>query len=133
MQHYGALKNAPIFLPSVAHFHQGMLVNIPLHRSFFAKSITPAAITELLAEYYADEPCIRVMPLNDENSLSAGFLDPESANHTNRVDLFVFGHDEQMVIIARLDNLGKGASGAAVQNLNIMLGLDELQSLSLGD
>ena len=85
----------------------------------------------LLAERYADEPCINVLPLNDDEALDQGFLDPEAANGTNRIDLFIYGHEEQIVLIARLDNLGKGAAGAAVQNLNLMLGVSELEGLRL--
>ena len=69
--------------------------------------------------------------LGDEDALEAGFLDPLAANGTNRIDLFVYGNDDQVLLVARLDNLGKGASGAAVQNLNIMTGAEELSGLAL--
>jgi N-acetyl-gamma-glutamyl-phosphate reductase len=65
------------------------------------------------------------MPFDDSTLLDDGFFNPQEANNTNRNDIFVFGHDDQILLVSRLDNLGKGASGAAVQNMNIMLGLDE--------
>ena len=71
------------------------------------------------------------MPLNDDVELEDGFLDPQAANDTNRVDVFVYGHNDQIILVARLDNLGKGAAGAAVQNLNLMLQVTELEGLSL--
>ena len=85
----------------------------------------------LLSERYANEPCINVLPLNADDALDQGFLDPEGANGTNRIDLLVYGHQKQMVLIARLDNLGKGAAGAALQNLNLMLQVNELEGLRL--
>ena len=131
MQTYPGLEIAPVFMPSVGHFHQGMLVNIPLHRSFCDGDFSPERVTEILRERYQDEPCIEVHAANDTDALDGGFLDPQGNNHTNRLDLFAFGHDEQIVLTARLDNLGKGASAAAVQNLNIMLGTNELEGLAL--
>ncbi len=131
MTTYAGLVNAPVFLPLVGHFHQGMLVSVPVHQAQLTRRVTPADVRSLLAETYASEPCIQVMPLDAEDQLDAGFLDPQGANGTNRVDLFVFGHEAQMVLIARLDNLGKGAAGAAVQNLNLMLQVTELEGLSL--
>ncbi|MDE2396153.1 MAG: N-acetyl-gamma-glutamyl-phosphate reductase, partial [Burkholderiales bacterium] len=74
---------------------------------------------------YAGERFVRVMPLRDPATLEEGFFDVQAANDTNRLDLFVFGKDGQAIVMARLDNLGKGASGAAVQAMNVHLGLDE--------
>ncbi|MBO6555000.1 MAG: N-acetyl-gamma-glutamyl-phosphate reductase [Pseudomonadales bacterium] len=130
MTHYAALNTPPIFLPLVGHFYQGMLVNIPIHKAQLYRSVTPQDIQTILKERYEAEPCINVLPLGAEGELDQGFLDPQAANGTNRIDLFVFGHEEQMVLIARLDNLGKGAAGAAVQNLNLMLQVSELEGLS---
>ena len=95
------------------------------------KPVGPEKIHEALSNHYESEPCIRVMPLGAEDSLDQGFLDPQAANGTNRIDLFVFGHSDQMLLIARLDNLGKGASGAAVQNMNLMLQVSELEGLNV--
>lgn len=131
MKQYAHLEKPPILAPSVGNYYQGMLVNIPLFKQQLAYSTSISNLQQAIAEYYENEPCIRVHPVNDESALEDGYLNPEANNHTNRVDIFVFGHDEQMLVTARLDNLGKGASGAAVQNLNIMLGVDELTGLEL--
>jgi len=130
MKHFAALNHAPVFLPVVGHFHQGMLVSVPVFSEQLSRRLSPGDVHEMLQARYASEPCVNVMPLNTEDALDAGFLDPEHANGTNRIDLFVYGHDEQMVLIARLDNLGKGAAGAAVQNLNLMLQVSELEGLT---
>ena len=131
MQVLASLANEPIFLPVVGHFHQGMLVSFPIHQEQLTRQTSPEAVHALLSERYANEPCINVMPLNADDVLDQGFLDPEGANGTNRIDLLVYGHQKQMVLIARLDNLGKGAAGAVVQNLNLMLQANELEGLRL--
>ncbi len=130
MQHYAGLAHTPLFLPSVGHFRQGMLVSVGLFSEFFTNSMSPTDVYNVLAERYQDEPCVRVFPPSDTSQLDAGFLDPQANNDTNSLDLFVFGHNEQVLVTARLDNLGKGASGAAVQNMNLMLGLPELTGLN---
>ncbi|MDA0978610.1 MAG: N-acetyl-gamma-glutamyl-phosphate reductase [Proteobacteria bacterium] len=131
MQLYAGLSHTPAFLPSVGNFLQGMLVSVPLFREQFTGDFDAARIQQLLAERYRNEPCIKVFPVNADDALEDGFLDPQAANGTNRLDLFVFGHDTQAVVIARLDNLGKGAAGAAIQNLNLMLQVNELEGLTL--
>jgi N-acetyl-gamma-glutamyl-phosphate reductase len=131
MAQYAGLSTSPVFMPTVGHFYNGMLVSVPIHREQLVKGSSIEDIQQLVADQYEAEPCINVMPLNNDSELQDGFLDPESANGTNRVDLFVYGHDDQMMLIARLDNLGKGAAGAAVQNLNLMLQVTELEGLSL--
>ena len=131
MQHFAKLETAPLFLPSVGHFAQGMLVSIGLFDEFFFSSVNPGQVYELLASTYSDEPCINVFGPNDESQLLDGFLDPQANNGTNSLDIFVFGHEEQILLVCRLDNLGKGACGAAIQNLNLMLGKPELEGLIL--
>lgn len=131
MQHYAHLDKPPLFSPSVGHFYQGMLETIPLFKEQFAYSTNITNIHNSLADYYADEPCIRVHEPNDESALEDGYLNPETNNGTNRVDIFLFGKHDQMLLISRLDNLGKGASGAAIQNLNLMLDTDELTGLEV--
>mgnify|MGYP001184235516 FL=1 len=131
MQKQCNLAKPPLFMPSVGHFAQGMLVNIPVDATLLNQAAGAADIQLLLAQQYEDEAFVRVHVLNDEKALEDGFLDPQGNNGTNRIDLFVFGDDEQVLLTARLDNLGKGASGAAVQNLNIMLALDEMAGLTV--
>ena len=122
MTHTG-LTATPIFMPSVSNFYQGLAVTVPLH--LHDLGTTPEAVHACLAKRYAGERFIRVMPLRDPATLEGGFFDVQANNHSNQVDIFVFANATQAVLIARLDNLGKGASGAAVQSMNLHLGLDE--------
>lgn len=124
------LTAAPVFTPVVADFYKGLAVTTFLHTRLLTKKVTPADIRQLLARYYQDEPFIRVFPFDDETNLDNGFFDVQGCNNTNRADMFVFGNHEQMAVITRIDNLGKGASGAAVQCMNIHLGLDEATGLA---
>jgi N-acetyl-gamma-glutamyl-phosphate reductase len=128
MQTHGLLDRPPVFSPSVGNFRRGMLVSVPLQTSQLPGSPTGAQLHAAYVEHYAGEPFVTVRPLNDTAALRDGaFLEPENLNGTNRLEVFVFANDarQQATVIARLDNLGKGASGAAVQNLNLMLGLPE--------
>jgi N-acetyl-gamma-glutamyl-phosphate reductase len=119
------LQNAPVFMPIVGSFYKGLSVTVPLHLSQLRAGTTPEQVQHALQAHYAGERFIRVMPLRDAATLEEGFFDVQACNDTNRVDLFVFGSDSQILVMARLDNLGKGASGAAVQAMNVHLGLDE--------
>ncbi|WP_349741086.1 N-acetyl-gamma-glutamyl-phosphate reductase [Roseateles cavernae] len=119
------LKTAPVFMPIVGKFYKGLAVTVPLHLSQLRAGAKAEDIQQALAAHYEGERFIRVMPLRDAATLEAGFFDVQACNDTNRVDLFVFGSDTQVLVMARLDNLGKGASGAAVQAMNVHLGLDE--------
>ncbi len=120
IQTYGTLTRRPIFVPSVGNFRQGMLVSIPLHLDMLNGAPTLATLHDALAAHYAGSDWVKVCAA-DAN----GKLVPESLNGTNKLELRVFGSDarKQAVLVALLDNLGKGASGAAVQNLGLMLGL----------
>ena len=118
-QTYSRLERAPIFVPSVGHFRQGMLVSIPLHTDLLPGTPTGADLHACLADRYRDTPHVRVMPIDSRN------LEPEALNDTDLLELRVYPRDDrhQAVLVARLDNLGKGASGAAVQNIALMLNL----------
>jgi N-acetyl-gamma-glutamyl-phosphate reductase len=129
MQAFAGLSHPPIFCPIVGDYYQGMLVSVPLHARLLRKKTSLEAIHGVLAERYAGERFVRVMPLGDGDALIGGRLSPTPCNGTNDVQIFVFGDDEYPLLVARLDNLGKGASGAAVQNLNLMLGFDEAAGL----
>jgi N-acetyl-gamma-glutamyl-phosphate reductase len=132
MQQHGLLAARPIFAPAVGRFHRGMLVSVPLHLSKLP-GLTGATLHAAYAEHFAGERFVSVRPLNDTAALRDGaFLEPEDLNGTNRLEVFVFANDAQgqALLVARLDNLGKGASGAAVQNMNLMLGLPEAAGLS---
>lgn len=115
----------PVFTPLVGPFYRGMIVSLPLSRRLLSKKLDAKDIWEYYSEFYKNVRFINVMPFGGEDCLDGGFLGADGCNGTNRLDIFVFGHDDQILVMSRLDNLGKGASGAAVQCMNIMLGLDE--------
>ena len=125
MQAYTGLTVAPIFQPIVGPFYKGLAVTAYLHPQQFSKKASPADVQKILADYYAGEAFIRVAPFDLDASTEGGFFNVEANNDTNRVDLFVFGNEERMLVVGRLDNLGKGASGAAVQAMNVHLGVEE--------
>lgn len=119
------LTVAPLFMPIVGPFYKGLSVSVPLHISQMRNGTTISHLHDALTRRYADERFIRVMPLRDPATVADGFFDVQATNDTNRVDVFVFANDTQAILMARLDNLGKGASGAAVQSMNVHLGLEE--------
>jgi N-acetyl-gamma-glutamyl-phosphate reductase len=121
------LANLPMFTPAVGRFAQGMIVEVPLPLWALPGKPKRADLHAALAEAFDGERFVRVVPLAESDALTG--LEPEGCNGTNRLELYVFGSDEQARLVARLDNLGKGASGAAIQNLNIALGLDEWTGL----
>ena len=125
MQGHGLLTHRPLFTPAVGRYAQGMIVEVPLQLKALPVAPRIKEIHAALAQAYENEPFIEVASLEECASLKT--LDPEGLNGTNRMKLFVFGSEEagQARLVALLDNLGKGASGAAVQNLNLMLGLPE--------
>ena len=121
LQTYSKLTRRPIFVPSVGDYRQGMLVSIPLHLDLLNGKPGPEALHEALAAYYAGSEYVKVLPPTSDAK-----LEPEALNDTNMLELRVYGNAArgQAVLVARLDNLGKGASGAAVQNIGLMLGVD---------
>ena len=128
MKKFSKLANKPVFMPSVGRYAQGMIVEIGLPLWALPGKPTRAQIHSALKAAYAGERFVDVPSIPDCDALKG--VEPEACNGTNRIDLFVFGSDEEARLVARFDNLGKGASGAAVQNLNIALGLDEDAGLS---
>lgn len=125
MRLHAGLSSAPVFNPVVGPFLKGLAVTVPLHVSHLAPGANAEAIRDAYLNHYQGERFVRVMPLDDAANLDNGFFDVQGANDTNRVDIFVFGGAERLALVARLDNLGKGAAGAAVQSMNIHLGVDE--------
>jgi len=123
------LEVAPVFMPMVGNFYKGLSVSVPLHLSQLKPGTTAESLQAALVKHYAGEQFVRVMPLRDPLTLEEGFFDVQACNDSNRVDLFVFGNESQAMLMARLDNLGKGASGAAVQAMNVHLGVDEALGL----
>ena len=128
---WSGLAHPPIFQPAVAAYAQGMLVSVPLALWSLPGKPSAADLHAVLSRQYADPRFVRVAPLGEAEGMKE--LDPQALNGTNMLEIFVFRHHEtgRAVITARLDNLGKGASGAAVQNLNLMLGLPEDAGLSV--
>ena len=131
MQAQTGLAAKPLFTPIVGNFAQGLVVAVPLLPRLLGKKVTPADVQAFYSEYYAGEVFVRVMPADATPVLDNGFLPATACNDTNRVEIFVFGHAEQILLAARFDNLGKGASGAAIQCMNIMLGLEETSGLAI--
>ena len=130
MQHMTGLAHKPLFTPIVGNFAQGMVVAVPLLPRALSKKVAPADVQAFLAEHYAGQTFVKVMPLDAAPLLDNGFLPATTCNDTNRAELFVFGHEDQILLAARFDNLGKGASGAAIQCMNLMLGMDEATGLA---
>ncbi len=120
MQKYSGLTRRPIFVPSVADYAQGMIDSIPLHLDLLKGGVTPADLEALLMKRYAGSEVVRVV-----SAEATGKLEPEALNGTNGLEIRVYGNEKRghAVLVARYDNLGKGASGAAVQNLGLMLGV----------
>ena len=123
-QLYSNLRRRPIFVPSVGNYRQGMLVSVPLHLDTLPGKPDGADLHAALAKRYAGSAYVSVMPL-DNAATKSGRIEPEALNETNRLELYVFASPKypQAILVARLDNLGKGASGAAIQNMRLMLGL----------
>lgn len=118
LQVYAKLTRRPIFIPSVGNFRQGMLVSVPLHLSTLPGTPSPADLEAALKAHYPADGQVKVVPCAPDDR-----LEPEGLNDTDLMELRVYSRDDQALLVARLDNLGKGASGAAVQNAEIMLGL----------
>jgi N-acetyl-gamma-glutamyl-phosphate reductase len=121
IERFARLSRRPVFVPSVGHFRQGMLVSVPLHLDDLPGRPAGADLREALRAFYQGSEYVAVAAGNWE-----GRLEPEALNNTDRLELYVWANEahRHAVLVARLDNLGKGASGAAVQNLRLMLDLD---------
>lgn len=135
MAKYSGLQKGPIFQPAVATFPQGMVVSVPLHFEWLQDGTTGSKIHDVYTKHYENSKFVEVMPLGvdgvQDQLVRGAFLPPDTLKDTNKLQIFVFPNDNdgQVLLCARLDNLGKGASGAAVQNLNIALGLEETTGL----
>ncbi|MGB2410802.1 MAG: N-acetyl-gamma-glutamyl-phosphate reductase [Candidatus Puniceispirillaceae bacterium] len=134
MTRYAGLTTAPIFMPSVGSFYAGMLVHLPLHATQLSKTVAPADLYDVLAAHYATTQFVRMGAARaGEPETAALMLDASALAGSDHLELFVFANADasQFWLTARLDNLGKGASGAAVQNMNIALGFDEATGLTV--
>ena len=126
MMRYGGISAEPQFVPAVGPFRCGMRVQVPIHASLLAPGTTGETVWETLYERYLGEPFVQVAPRPEPGTLDERSFDPEACNDSNRIQLHVAAHPSgHMLLIALLDNLGKGACGAAIQNLNLMLAFPE--------
>ncbi len=128
MQKIAGLDTPPIFNPIVCDFYSGMAVSVPLYAKMLKKRASRSELQHLLDEYYKGQPLISVHGMEGD-----GFLAANEIKNTCYLKIHVIGNDEQMTLVSVFDNLGKGASGAAIQNMNIALGLDECTSLLEGE
>ncbi len=129
MKKVGGLNHYPLFTPIIGDYYQGMSVAVPLYSRLLKKHLTAKELQSFFAEYYKGQQFVSVPETGPDNYPGNGYLSATALNGTNNIELFVTGHDEQMLLVSRLDNLGKGASGAAVQCMNIMLGMEEERGL----
>ena len=130
MQRYSGLAAPPLFSPTVGAFRKGMVTLVPLFAAQLEGGAKAADVADALARAYREAPFVDVAPHGDCGSLDGGFLSPGGCNGTNRMEINLFGNERQLMLTARYDNLGKGAAGAAVQNLNLMLGCSETRGLA---
>ena len=133
MKKYSGLSHAPLFVPSVAHYAQGMLIMLPITRDIATKKLDAADVQQVLAERYEGEKFVTVRPFGDRSWLERDrFLRADRLIDTNSMELAVYANpaEEQILAVASLDNLGKGASGAAVQTINLKTGVDEATGLT---
>ncbi len=128
MQLISGLAYKPMFNPIVDNYYSGMVVSIPIQGRLLNQKFTPEQVREILFDNYKDSNFVKVMPVGSD-CVPEGFLTSNGLSGTNKMEIYVFGDSEQMLLCSRLDNLGKGASGAAVQSLNIMMGIDETTGL----
>lgn len=129
MQKISGLKFKPMFNPMVCDYFSGMVVSVPIQTRLLDKKVTPEQVHEMYSKHYEGAKLVEVMPLMSDDEQKAFFLASNTLSGLNKMQIFVFGNDEQILLCSRLDNLGKGASGAAVQCLNIMMGIDETTGL----
>ena len=130
MQIVSGLSRAPLFTPIVADFYAGMLVGVPLDAGMLRAGTTLARVHECLCDAYAGQKLVRVAPL-DAQAQTGGFLAGNAFAGRDDLQLIVTGNDERITVFAQFDNLGKGACGAAIQNLNLMIGCDEAKGLTV--
>ena len=130
MKKITGLSREPLFSPIVADYYSGMVVSLPLYTDYLKKETSPEKLAKFFAEYYAGEQFIKVMPYGAEEELK-GMMAGNGCSGWDGLKIFVTGNEERVVLHAQFDNLGKGASGAAIQCLNIMLGCEESKGLNL--
>lgn len=129
MKAVSGLEYTPMFNPIICDYFSGMVVSVPIQTRMLANAVTAEQVHAMYEKHYAGSKMVEVMPLMSMEEQKSFFLASNTLSGVNKLQVFVFGSDEQILLCARLDNLGKGASGAAVQCLNIMMGIDETTGL----
>lgn len=129
MQKITGLAEKPIFTPIVDDYYSGMVVCVPFRTRLADKKVTVSDVYEMFAKHYDGQNFVKVMPWKDIEEQKKVLLSSNDLSGTNKMEIHIFGDDERIMLCSRLDNLGKGASGAAVQCLNIMMGIDETTGL----
>ena len=132
MKAIAGLDREPLFLPVVDDYYSGMIVSLPLYAHLMKKRMTPNELRDMYAEYYKGEKFMHVMPFGSEAE-GNNFLPANAYSGRDDAQIYVTGNDDRLLVSARFDNLGKGASGAAVQCMNIVMGCDEAKGLNIGD
>jgi len=127
MQHVCSLAQPPLFSPIVADYYAGMEVTLPLHAKYLNGAVTLRQVHEAMADHYKGQKLVRVLPFGE----MPGFCGSNNLAGRDSMEILIAGNDERILLISRFDNLGKGASGAAIQNMNIALGLDEAEGLTI--
>ena len=130
MKKISGLERTPIFSPIIADYYSGMFVSLPFYSDMLNGKQTPESIHEYMSEYFKGQRFIKVMPFGSEADTN-GFIGANNLSGWDGLQLFVTGNEERILLTTRFDNLGKGASGAAIQCMNIMLGCDEAKGLNL--
>jgi len=129
MKAISGLDFTPMFNPYICDYFSGMVVSLPIHTRSLQKKVTAMDIQKAFKEHYKGQHFVKVSKFMGEGTLTESFISANTLNGTNQMQIFVCGNDEQVLVCSRLDNLGKGASGAAVQCMNIMMGIDEATGL----
>lgn len=131
MKKITGLKREPLFSPIVADYYSGMVVSVPLYGELLNKEKTPEKLHKFLTDFYQGQRFVQVMPLGSEAQLHGSMLAGNGCSGWDGLKIFVTGNEERILLSAQFDNLGKGASGAAIQCLNVMLGCEETKGLNL--
>lgn len=131
MKKITGLSKEPLFSPIVADYYSGMAVSFPIYGEYLRKTASPEAVCHFLSEFYAGQRFVKVMPLGADAELHGGMIAGNGCTGWDGLRIFVTGNEERLLLTAQFDNLGKGASGAAIQCLNIMLGCEEDKGLNL--
>lgn len=130
MQKISGLERTPLFSPIIADYYSGMFVSLPFYADMLNGKQTPLSVHEYMSEYFKGQRFIKVMPFGSEADTN-GFIGANNLSGWDGLQLFVTGNEERILLTTRFDNLGKGASGAAIQCMNVMLGCDEAKGLNL--